>query len=578
MRPAAWGATLWRWARGTLGIAVAMAVLLGTLEVWGNASGGYYAGLGDHVVLAPEGLSWAIPGAFANDWFMAAAPQPHWFFDIVTYLGQISGHLSSAYAAFWAVGLLAFGGATAILAVRIGGRAAWPLAIGFTMLISQTPWLIGGTGSLVIPVALPAVTSASLVYLTIAALLTERRWLAAVTAVIVAIVHVQQGANIVIVLTAFTLMDAIRARRIDWRLVGAIVLSLAFVVFGLVLRPVAANLSDFVQICDQIIPYHCAAHLWGPLDLIATVGLIVLTGLSVFLLPRRSRLAWLVTVGLATLGFALGFAADALSVPVLGQLAQGVNVYRLGTVLLPFAIWGIMLPLVRPALDRWSLVRLAVWAVSFWALLMSSSWIVTGVRDPLFLGAIAVIVAAGLVAARYRKRVSRAFIVGLTSFLLGLLFVFVAAGSGHLTIKAPNFRFVPDQALVAWGAEVRSVVPKGSVIVASPRTTWLKIVTQRAVIADCKDVPYGGEPWREWKRRLGMLGGFDQCVAPGPLLYNTLSADALIKAADEFHSDFISIDPPLQETADALKARGWKQVVSPVGNSGTTIFGRGSLR
>ncbi len=575
MRARAWAATLWRWARGTIGIAIAMAVLLGTLEVWGNSSGGYYAGLGDHVVLAPEGLSWAIPGAFANDWFMAAAPQPHWFFDIVTYLGQLSGHLSSAYAAFWAIGLLAFGGATAILAVRIGGRAAWPIAIGFTMLISQTPWLIGGTGSLVIPVALPAVTSASLVYLTIAALLTERRWLAAVTAVIVAIVHVQQGANIVVVLAAFTLMDAIRRKRIDWRLVGSLVVSLAFVVFGLVLRPVASNLSDFVQICDQVIPYHCAAHLWGAPDLIATWGLIVLTGLSAFLLPRRARLAWLVTVGLATLGFALGFAADSLSIPVLGQLAQGVNVYRLGTVLLPFAIWGIMLPLVRPSLDRWSIVRLGVWALAFYALLLSSNWIVKGVTNPLFIAAIIVIVASGLIAVRYRKRVSRAFIVGLTSFLLGLLFVFVAAGSGNLTIKSPNFRFIPDQSLVAWGAEVRNVVPKGSVIVASPRTTWVKLVTQRAVIADCKDVPYGGEPWREWKRRLGTLGGFEQCVAPGPLLYNTLSADDLIKAADEFHSDFISIDPALPETAGGLEARGWRQVVEPVGTSGTTIFRRG---
>ncbi|MFE4469056.1 DUF6798 domain-containing protein [Leifsonia sp. NPDC056824] len=558
------------------GIAVAMAVLLGTLEVWGNASGGYYAGSGDHIVLAPEGLSWAIPGAFQNDWFMAAAPQPHWFFDIVTYLGQLSGHLSSAYAAFWAVGLLAFGGATAIIAVRVGGRAAWPIAIGFTLLTSQTPWLIGGTGSLVIPVALPAVTSASLVYLTIAALLTERRWLAAVTAVLVAIVHVQQGANIVVVLAAFTLMDAIRRKRIDWRLVGATAVSLAFVVFGLVLRPVASNLSDFVQICDQVIPFHCAAHLWGGPDLLATWGLIVLTVLSAFLLPKRTRLAWLVTVGLATLGFALGFAADSLSIPVLGQLAQGVNVYRLGTVLLPFAIWGIMLPLVRPSLDRWSVVRLAVWALSFWALLQSTSWIVKGVTDPLFIAAIVVIVAAGLVAVRYRKRVSRAFIVGLTSFLLGLLFVFVAAGSGNLTIKAPNFRFIGDQSLVAWGAEVRNVVPKGSVIVASPRTTWIKLVTQRAVIADCKDVPYGGEPWREWKRRLGALGGYEQCVAPGPMLYAALSADDLIKAADEFHSDFISVDPTLEKTVTGLKARGWREVVASAGPTSTAIFERGS--
>lgn len=574
MRAAAWASTVWRYARGTLGIALGMAVLLGTLEVWGKPPG-YFAGWGDHFVLSPEGLSWAIPGAFANDWFMEAAPQPHWFFDSITYLGQIAGHLSTAYVLFWAVGLLAFGWATALLALRVAGRAAWPVAIGFTMLISQTPWMIGGTGSLVIPQALPAVTSASLVYLVIAALLTGRRWVAAVATVVVAIVHVQQGAIVVIILGAFTVVDAIRARRPDWRLIVAIVAALAFVVFGLVLRPVASNLGDFVEICDTVIPYHCAAHLWTPGELVSTCGLIVLAVLSFFIVPRRARLAWLTTIGLATTGYALGFAADALSVPVLGKLAQGVNVYRLGTVLLPFAIWGVLLPLIKPVLTRWSIVRLVAWALALLGLLASPYWYLKGTTDPAFIAAIVIIVAATLLAARFRARLSRAFIVGLSTFLMGLLFVFVAAGTGGITIRQPDFRFIQDQALVDWGANVRSVVPSGDVIVSSPRMEWVKLVTQRAVVADCKDVPYGGEPWREWKRRIGDLGGVAQCVAPGPLLYNTLSADHLISVADKFHSDFIIIDPSLTDTAHDLEARGWKQLVVPVGTSGATVFGRG---
>ncbi|MFE4470801.1 DUF6798 domain-containing protein [Leifsonia sp. NPDC056824] len=573
MNARTWAATAGRYARGPVGIALSMAVLLGALEVWGNQGPGYFAGWGDHFVLSPEGLSWAIPGAFANDWFMETSPQPHWFFDIVTWAGQASGHLSTAYTLFWAVGLLAFGAATALMAGLVARRAAWPVAVGFTFLISQTPWEIGGTGSLVIAQALPAVTSASLIYLALAALLANRRWLAAVAAVLVAIVHVQEGAVIAIVLVAFTVVDVIRARRVDWRLVGAIGVTLAFVVFGLALRPVASNLTDFVAICDAVIPYHCAAHLWNRHELASAIGLIVLTGLSCFLLPRRARVAWLVTVGLATLGYTLGFAADALSVPVLGQLAQAVNVYRLGVVLLPFAIWGALLPVLKPEWSVWGFVRLVAWWLALAGLLASPFNRIPATFTPAFLAIAGTIAVCALLAFRFRGRLSRPFLVGLSSFLLGLLFVFTAAGTGALTFRTPDFRFISSQTLVQWGEEVRAAVPAGAVIVSSPRDEWTKLVTQRAVVADCKDVPYGGAPWREWKRRIGQLGGLEQCQT-GVLLYNELSAGRLIGLADEFHSDFITLNPSLSETAEGLKARGWHLLVQPVGTSGVLLFGR----
>jgi hypothetical protein len=565
-----------RWLRGPLGIAAVSAAILGTLEVWTTQSNGYLAGWGDHFVLSPEGLSWAIPGAFENDWFMESAPQPHWFFDTVTYLGQTLGVLSSAYAAFWAVGLLAFGLATALMATRVAPRAAWPVAIGFTMLTSQTPWMIGGTGSLVIPQALPAVTSASLVYLALAALVTGRRRIAAVVAVLVAVVHVQQGAVVVIVLIAFTVTDIVRTRRLDRRLAVAIVAAVGVVAFGLTLRPVASNLGDFVEICDTVIPYHCAAHLWTTGETTSTVGLVLLAALSALVLTRRARVGWLVTVGLSILGYGLGFAADALSVPVLGHLAQGVNVYRLGTVLLPFAIWGALVPFLRPDVTRAAAVRLVVWAVAFGLLLTSPFWFLGGANsNPLFL---AVVVLAAVVAAlvsRFGTRLTRPFVVGLAVFLVGALFVFVAAGTGAIKIKPADFRFQKEPALIQWGDAVRAAVPSGDIIVTSPRNDWMKLFTQRAVVADCKDVPYGGQPWIEWQERIDDLGGVGQCVAPGPLLFNDLTADQVIAAADKYGSDFIAPDPSATGLIAGLEADGWRAVVQPVGVYGTFVYERG---
>jgi hypothetical protein len=568
LRSAAWAVV-----SGRLGLALAIAALLGVLEAWATRGDGYTAGWGDHFVLSPEGLSWAIPGAFENDWFMAVAPQPHWFFDVVTFVGQSVGHLSAVYALFWGVGLLAFGAATSLLAFRFVPGVPWLVAIGFTLLASVTPWMVGGTGSPIIAQALPAVTAASLVYLAIAALITEVRWVAILAAPLVAVVHVQQGAVIAIILLVSLAVEAILKRKVDWRVVAALVLTIALVAFGLLLRPVASNLNDFVEICDRVIPYHCAAHLWSWPETAATIGLILLSASTYFLVPRHSRLLWLSTVGLATTGYALGFAADRLHLPIVGALAQGINVYRLGAVILPFAIWGVFLPILRPDINRTAWVRFTLWGVGLWCFIQSPNGFPPYIASPVF-ALFVLVVAAYAVGSSLRQRRSRPFVVGVASLLLGSLFLFLSAGTGGIAIRSPQFQFIKDPALVEWGGEVREQVPVGSTIIASPRAEWMKIVTQRAVAVDCKDIPYGGEPWRQWKQRIEDFGGIDQCVAPGPLLYNELSGRQLVHLADRYESDFIAVDPTLTDTVEQLEGLGWQKVVDLVGQSGLPIFTR----
>ena len=568
--------TAWSAISGRLGLAVVIAGLLGVLEVWATRGGGYTAGWGDHFVLSPEGLSWAIPGAFENDWFMEVAPQPHWFFDILTFVGQSVGLLSTTYALFWGVGLLAFGAATSLLAFRFVPGVPWLVAIGLTLLASVSPWMVGGTGSPVIAQALPAVTSASLVYLTIAALITEVRWVAILAAPLVAVVHVQQGAVVAIILLVSLAVDTIANRKVDWRVGAALLLTIALVALGLILRPVASNLQDFVEICDRVIPYHCAAHSWSLPEVTATIGLIILSASTYFLVPRHSRLLWFSTVGLATTGYALGFAADWMHVPLLGPLAQGINVYRLGAVVLPFALWGAFLPIFRPDLNRTAWLRYTLWGVGLWCFLQTPNGFPEYARSPIFVLCILAIAAYAVISA-HRHRRSRPFVVGLASLLTGSLFLLLSAGTGGVAIRSPQFQFIKDPALVQWGSEVREHVPIGSTIIASPRAEWVKLVSQRAVVVDCKDIPYGGEPWQEWKQRIEDFGGIDQCVAPGPLLYNELSGPELIQLADKYDSDFIAVDNAARtETFEELERLGWQQVVVPVGQSGLPIFTRSS--
>lgn len=550
-----------------------LTVILGTLEIWSNIGNGYTAGWGDHFVLSPEGISWAHPGAFANDWFMEAAPQPHWFFDFITFAGESLGILSFVYVLYWGFGLLAFATATTMLAFRFAPSAPWSVGIGVTLFAGMSSWMVGGTGSPVIAVALPAVLSANLIYLLIACFLTQRRVLAMVIAPLIAIVHVQQGSIAAVLLVGAIVAYFVIERRFDWRLAGALGLTGAAVAFGLILRPVASNLKDFVKICDQIIPYHCSAHLWGWQDLLSAVGLIVLCALTFVLMPPKQKPLWLATVGLAALGYTLGFLADALRIPFFGEIAQGVNVYRLGAVLLPFALWGAFVPFIGRMSRRASIPVLIIWIFGFGSLILGIGWAGNlKVRLVLF-GLVAVGVVAWTMIQRRQGRHTHANIVSVAALSFGILLVLANALNGGMTVRAPEFEFIKDPNLRAWGENVREAVPVGEIIVASPRTEWVKLVTQRAVVVDCKDVPYGGEAWTQWNERLEDLGGWTQCV--GPLLYDAMTAEQLVEAADKYGSDFISISAGVpQEVPADLVELGWTPVVEPVGTSGTTIYGR----
>ncbi len=550
-----------------------LAALMGILGVWSTAGGGYVAGTGDHFVLSPEGLSWVHPDAFKNDWFMQAAPQPHWFFDLITMMGESLGALSAVYALLWMAGLLAAGAATSLLAHRFVPGAPWAMGIAVTLVMAVMPWMMGGTGSPLIAMALPAVQSANLIYLVLAAMLCERRLIVIVVAPLIAILHVQQGSIVLVLLVAMLISTAIRERRLDRAMSVALVLTGAFVAFGLIIRPVASNLQDFVQICDKIIPYHCAAHLWTGKEIASSIGMIVLCALSVFLVPAAKRWLWLTTVGLALLGYSGGFLVDLLRIPLLGTLAQGVNVYRLAAVLLPFAIWGAFAPLLTRARGWRLLIIGGIWGVAWIAVLYTPYLPAPSRTRAILLGLALLVPFAWYLVARHRRQVDDADL-RLVTISSGLLVVLLSAVNGGMVLRAPNFTFIGSTELQEWGKEVRDVVPSGDVIVASPRDEWVKLVTQRAVVVDCKDVPYGGAPWREWQKRIEDLGGFQQCVAPGPLLYNTLSADQLIGIADTYSSDFILVNPGVPHTMDDLEAKGWTHVVSPVGSTGADLMRR----
>lgn len=542
--------------------------LMGVLINFGNqgsSSGlpaGYSAGFGDHYVLSSVGLNWADRSRFSGDWFMDAAPQPHWFFDTLTFLGSSTGMLSLAYLLFWIAGLAAFGLATAFLSRKWAPESPWLFGIATTVIAALTPWLVVGTGSAMISMALPAVVSANLIFLFMASALTGRtKWMLA-SALATAVVHVQQGAVVVVLLIALAGLQFVDSRRLPKSTLLTLAAAAGVVAAALVARPVASNGDDFIDICNTIIPYHCAAQLWTTPTVLSSITVIVLALCTMLYQRPGQRLVWSAVVGLPMVGLLLGLTANVMSLPFFGELAQSLNVYRLGALVVPFAVMGMLLPLFR--LGPKHLAPTLLVLVLAWIYLLDGTWQLNRPLSAAFLGTYFVVSLVPFLARgsfpQLKTRVQQVCAV-----LLVALFIGSALAGGKITPRALNPWFMPDTEAREWGEAVEEAVPAGESLLAAPLATYVRAVTYRGVIADCKNIPYGGEAWTQWQERIEDLGGLDQCrPGGGPTPFNSLTADELDLAAEKYGVRYAVLEAGQVGVLPGLLELGWDVALEPV--------------
>jgi hypothetical protein len=289
--------------------------------------------------------------------------------------------------------------------------------------------------------------------------------------------------------------------------------------------------------------------------------------LSIFFVARRERFFWYAAVALPAFGLLSGMLVDFFQVPFIGELAQATNVYRLAALVLPFAVWGMLYPLFTPAWSVRYAIILGVWVVGVLLFLLDPSWYQVYAKNPFFILGILVCVGFAVLGARYlSSRYSGEFITGIAALSLGALFVLMTAVGGQLIARPLTITFTPDAYIRQWGRSVDRIVPPGEQLVAPPMSSWVKLATERGVIADCKDVPYGGTAWKQWKQRLADLGGIAQCVSGHPALFGAMDGRQLEALAAKYHSHYIVLDGTAPHQLTALEDLGWTEVVTPVGD------------
>jgi hypothetical protein len=534
----------------------------------------YLAGDRDHLVLSPMGMRWADPDAFAGDWALSNAPQPHWLFDVVTWVGASTGTLSLIYLLYWVAGLAAFGVATALLARTWTPQSSWVAVVAVTVVAAIAPLYVLGSGAHLFATALPNGLGGCLLYLCAAALLVGRHRLAAVAGVATALAHVQHG---VVALVLLLMMAAavwlLRGRRFDLWLIGAVVADVAIVVFNLKLRPVAGELKDFQEVCGLLIPFHCEATSWTWGYFYGGVALMALALLTVGFVAVGERFRWVIVIVLPFLGLMGGVFADRYNVPVLGLAAQGLNVYRLTIELFQFSIWGLLVVAFAKLTPRQRWIGLVVTLVlasyalknQFWALdgnPTATTLPANGVQSiPLLLVAGLCLVAAVVVQTVPDLRLDPKRFVPV-AVGAGVLVLLVSGVAGNQFRPQPfDPKFFSKPGLVAWGKEVRQVVPPGEQLLVPPSDVWVRMAAERGVVADCKLAPYGGEAWREYRTRIEELITFPECWLAG---WPKQTAQQLADSARRYGADYIVVrsDQVTDTTVQAaLEAQGWTRVV-----------------
>jgi hypothetical protein len=545
---------------GSFAAAAAFAVVLGLLL---QLRYGYLAGNDDHLVLSLQGLQWARPGFLTGDWFVRSAPQPHLLFDVVTWWGARTGQLSAGYLAWWVLGLVVGGAGTAVLARAWAPRHPVPASAAVAALMALGPTVVLGTTTPALPIALPHELGGFLAYLTGALLLTRRPRAAAVACVATTVVHVQIG-----VLVAVVCLLAVGAvwctqRRWWWPAVSGAVVAGAVAATVLRLRPVAADPDDFVEICRDVIPFHCDATTWPAGQLASGFAVLLAALLTVVLLSRADGLLWAAVVLTPAAGLTGGVAANRYGIAVLGRLAQSTNIFRLAVLVLPFGAWGLIAGFARLSRGRRLLWLPPALAAGFgWleprggdaVLAGHSGWVIT----------VLAVAACGVLAAGLPS--VPGVVRGVPVAAAAAVLILAVSSAGSVRWRPFRPAFVADPVLRAMGTMIASHVPPGEVVEAPPSYGVIRLTSGRSLVADCKAVPYGGAAWRDYRARMEALGGRGAC-SHGGAPFTSLPASALISAARRYGAGYLVL-PSWDRRVPEAEAAGWRVLAAPTARTG----------
>jgi hypothetical protein len=251
-----------------------------------------------------------------------------------------------------------------------------------------------------------------------------------------------------------------------------------------------------VEICHEVIPYHCDATTWPIGQLGSGLAVVLAALLSVVFVAHTKASGigvWVATIVAPAVGLVAGVLANRYEVPVIGRLAQSTNIFRLAVLLVPFGAWGLVA----------GFGRLASWRRLVWLLLAvpaAYGWLVPqeGVtvlpNNPRWACIVLGLGVAGALSG-YLSRPVGGVVGGVAGAVAIGVLVAGAINLQTIRLRPVNVTFVSDSRDRHLGRVVAAHVPVGEEILVPPTLSVIRLVSGRSIVVDCKAVPYGGPAW-----------------------------------------------------------------------------------
>jgi hypothetical protein len=486
-------------------------------------SPGYSFGYGEQMLLSIKGISWADKNAFVGDWFNDKAPQPHVLFDVITYIGEKTHFLAGIYFVYYLASCFAFALGTALLAKLWLPRQFQYLQHFVNILVVVGPVFLLGTFLTIHFQAVPNMAGGCIAYLGLACLLTKNDRLAAFAIATASAIHLQHGIAIASVGLLFVVFGLVKNKRL---IIGASLISLSVSFAIAVNRQLLSGSSEIAHAVAEVgSTGHFNVETWPTFGIISgltVLGLAVLNFTIADSVSHRIRKTFLFAIIMC--GPVIGIVSDLNNIEPFQSLARSFFVYRYSMLLAPFACWFIVRQLViactaKPLI---SVASLGVFGFSYYRYFLTTN------TDFPKLGSWWLVLIICLVVAivrllpdrlRWRNPISVTLFSGLFTLMFTLGFL-------NFENHWPQIDYSASDNAVILSRSMSTALQPDDVLASDPSIPWIRILTRRAIVADCKGAPYGGEPWDEYIRRLKVLGVTLPNVCVG---YKELSLERILE-------------------------------------------------
>ena len=500
-------------------------------------SPGYSFGYGEQMLLSIKGISWADKNAFVGDWFNNKAPQPHVLFDVITYLGEKIHFLAGVYFLYYLASCYAFALGTALLAKLWLPRQFQYLQHLVNVLVVVGPVFLLGTFLTIHFQAVPNMAGGCIAYLGIACLLTRNDRMAAFAIVAASALHLQHGIAVASVALLFVAFGLVNNRRL---VIGASLISLSISFAVAINRRLLSGSSEIAHAVAEVAsPGHFNVEIWSSFGIISGLIVLALAVLNfTFRDSENHRVRKVVLFLIITCGPVIGIVSDLNDIEPFQSLARSFFVYRFSMLLTPFACWFIVRQLViaftaRPLI---SVTSLGIFSFSYHRYFLTtypvfpklgSWWIILTICSA------AMIIRFVPDQFSWRERISSGLCCGIFIFIFTL---------GFLNFKNhwPQIDYSETDNAVILSRSMSTALQSNDVLASDPSIPWIRILTRRAIVVDCKGVPYGGEPWNEYIRRLGVLGVSRPDTCSG---YKQLSLEKILKLPNSVGATTVLLIP-----------------------------------